>query len=255
MDLYRFFPVRVTAGLAGDAALVHLDMPRWFRASEPVPCLRTVAEALHLRRYLALEYRRGGGGVTSASPSPPSARVVGPLGLVKKAGIWYLVAVSCDASRPGGEAAGASRPVVFRVGRIAAARVLAQGFERTSGFDLAGFWAGWSAEFEASRPLLPVSVRASPRALAAFPEAFGDEIRQALDQAPADAQGWRVVGLSFEHEMAAAHRLAGFGSEVEVLSPASVRARLLAVAHGIIGRYGAYGSPAMAGHDDASGTV
>lgn len=44
--------------------------------------------------------------------------------------------------------------------------------------------------------------------------------------------------------MAAAHRLAGFGGEVEVLSPAPVRARLLAVAEGIIGRYGAGSSAA-----------
>jgi hypothetical protein len=45
--------------------------------------------------------------------------------------------------------------------------------------------------------------------------------------------------LSFEHELAAAHRLAGFGDQVQVVSPPAVGARLLAIAHGIIGRYGA----------------
>ena len=57
--------------------------------------------------------------------------------------------------------------------------------------------------------------------------------------APPGEDGWRVVTLSFEHELAAAHRLAGFGDQVEVLEPASVRARLLATAREILGRYDA----------------
>ena len=54
---------------------------------------------------------------------------------------------------------------------------------------------------------------------------------------PGDERGWREVRLSFEHELAAAHRLAGFGGQVEVLSPPSVRERLLATAAEILDRY------------------
>jgi len=91
----------------------------------------------------------------------------------------------------------------------------------------------------ATRPRLPVRLRASPQALAVFGETFGDDVTEALEAASApDEQGWRVVTLSFEHELAAAHRLAGFGGRVEVLSPSSVRDQLLATAHGILGRYG-----------------
>lgn len=43
--------------------------------------------------------------------------------------------------------------------------------------------------------------------------------------------------LSFEHELAAAYRLAGFGGQVEVLSPATVREHLLAAALEIVARY------------------
>jgi predicted DNA-binding transcriptional regulator YafY len=46
-----------------------------------------------------------------------------------------------------------------------------------------------------------------------------------------------VLTLTFEHELAAAHRLAGFGGEVEVLSPPPVRAQLLATAREILDRY------------------
>ena len=37
--------IQVTAGLTA-AALVHLDMPRWFGGQEEVPCLRDLAQAL-----------------------------------------------------------------------------------------------------------------------------------------------------------------------------------------------------------------
>jgi predicted DNA-binding transcriptional regulator YafY len=84
-----------------------------------------------------------------------------------------------------------------------------------------------------------VRLRASPQALATFGEVFGDDARPALDAAePPDEHGWRTLTLSFEHELAAAHRLAGFGGRVEVLSPPSVRALLAATAQGILDRYG-----------------
>jgi len=73
-----------------------------------------------------------------------------------------------------------------------------------------------------------------------FPEIFGQAVGPALEAAlPPDEDGWRILTLPFEHELAAAYRLAGFGEQVEVLSPASVRARLLATAREILGRYAA----------------
>ena len=214
--------IQVTAGLTA-AALVHLDMPRWFGGQEEVPCLRDLARALRLGRKLAIRY----------PPPDREPRVVGPLGLVNKAGTWYLVACS---------EAGAGDVRVFRAGRVSAARVLAEPVGRPAGFELAAFWARWSAEFEASRPRLEVRLAASPGALAAFGEVFGPAAAPALEAAePPGQDGWRVVTLSFEHERAAVHRLAGFGDQVEVLDPPSVRAALLATAREILGRYQAGG--------------
>ena len=214
--------IQVTAGLTA-AALVHLDMPRWFGGQEEVPCLRDLARALRLGRKLAIRY----------PPPDRDPRVVGPLGLVNKAGTWYLVARS---------EAGAGDVRVFRAGRVSAARVLAEPVERPAGFELAAFWARWSAEFEASRPRLEVRLAASPDALSAFGEVFGPAAAPALEAAePPGQDGWRVVTLSFEHERAAVHRLAGFGDQVEVLDPPAVRAALLATAREILGRYQAGG--------------
>ena len=219
--------IQVTAGLA-TATLVHLDMPRWFGGQqEEAPCLRELAQALRLGRKLAVEYRSAGARDGEHRDGGP--RVVGPLGLVNKAGTWYLVATP-----------GPGDIRVFRAGRVLSARVLPEAFERPADFELAGFWAQWSAEFEASRPRLQVRLNASPQALGAFPEVFGRAAGPALEAAaPPGEDGWRVVTLSFEHERAAVHRLAGFGGQVAVLDPPSVQARLLATAREILGRYDA----------------
>jgi predicted DNA-binding transcriptional regulator YafY len=55
---------------------------------------------------------------------------------------------------------------------------------------------------------------------------------------PPGADGWQAVTLSFEHEVAAAYRLAGFGGDVEVLSPPTLRDRLARTARQILSRYG-----------------
>ena len=77
---------------------------------------------------------------------------------------------------------------------------------------------------------------------------FGDEevmqismsVREAAVNAVLHGNAYspdKKVTLSFEHETAAVHRLAGFGDQVEVLGPPSVRARLVATAREILGRY------------------
>jgi predicted DNA-binding transcriptional regulator YafY len=219
--------IRVTSGFGHPAgrqgtgtALVHLDMPRWFRSHERVPHLRDLATALRRERQVEFWYTRPGG--------DPAPRVAAPLGLVNKAGTWYLIAVT----RSG-------HVRVFRAGNITSVKILNVLGTRPPDFDLPAFWEQWSRDFQASRPQLPVRIRASAQALAVFPEVFGDAVRDAMNAAlPPDRHGWQELILSFEHERAAAHRLAGFGGQVEVLSPPAVREHLLAAAQGILEHYG-----------------
>jgi predicted DNA-binding transcriptional regulator YafY len=195
-------------------------MPRWFRSHERVPHLRDLATALRRHHEVELRYARPG--------SDPAPRVVAPLGLVNKAGTWYLVAVTRS-----------NQIAVFRAGNVTSVQILDRPGSQPPGFDLPTFWEQWSREFRASRPRLPVRIRASAQALATFPEIFGDAVSAAMSAAlPPDEDGWQEMTLSFEHEEAAAHRLAGFGGQIEVLSPPAVRERLLATAQGILGRYG-----------------
>lgn len=148
--------IRVTSGLGhlpgrpgAGAGLVHLDMPRWFRGHDRVPHLRDLATALRRHQRVRLWYTRPG--------SDPAPRVVAPLGLVNKAGTWYLVAVTRG-----------DHVTVFRAGNVTTVQVLDEPASRPPGFDLPAFWEQWSREFQASRPRLPVRIRASAQALAAL---------------------------------------------------------------------------------------
>jgi len=222
--------VSKTTGLSAathETPLVHLDLPRWFHGTEPVPHLRTLAEAVRFGRRLQLGYGRDDG-------SQPKTREVGPLGLVNKAGTWYLVATVVTAST-----GGTGDPTVFRVGRVTSARLLTAAVARPDGFDLAAFWAGWSAAFVGGLARVEVRVRATATALGIFPFVFGDAGRRAAEAAgPADADGLREVVLTFEEERVAAHRLAGFGGEVAVMAPETVRTALIATARELLARYG-----------------
>ena len=124
---------------------MHLDMPRWFHQREDTPHLAALADAIDRQRLVAIavpEQSRA----ERRSPPPSS-----PLGLVNKAGVWYLIGVQTS-----------GRTAVYRAGRIETLRVLDQTFGRPADFDLVQYWDEWSAEFESSLPTVAVTVRASP---------------------------------------------------------------------------------------------
>ena len=197
--------------LRGRAARVRqrflLDAPGWFHHGEELPHLATVADAVWSDRRVQLRYRRGGGA---------AARRVDPLGLVLKAGTWYLVA------RHRGT------PLTYRVSRIVGAAALDERFDRPDGFDLASHWAESSAAFDRSILRERVWLRLSPmaaRQLGWFVDATA--ATEALATAgPPDDEGWVEVDLAVEEEAVAAGQLLALGAGVEVLGPASLRASM-----------------------------
>ena len=86
----------------------HLDAAAWFRSDEAVPHLAAVSDAVWEGRRLAIDYDRGEG---------PQERVLDPLGLVLKAGVWYLVAMAGDQIRTYRLVAGGRRPSPGRARR------------------------------------------------------------------------------------------------------------------------------------------
>jgi predicted DNA-binding transcriptional regulator YafY len=160
---------------------------------------------------------------------------VDPLGLVCKAGAWYLVAAV-----PDGAGAGAAAPVrTYRVDRIVAATVLDERAERPVGFDLAGSWRESSAAFNRSMLRERVRLRLGPRAVAnlryvADAQAALDAVARAGEP---DAEGWREVELAVESVPVAAHQLVALGGEVEALEPPALRTMLAEVGRAIVARH------------------
>ena len=132
----------------------HLDAAGWFHASEPVPHLPLLSEAVWEGRRIRLHYHRG---------HRTAERVVDPLGVVLKGGIWYLVARV---------AAVDGQLRTYRVSRVAEAELLEERFERPHGFDLAGYWADMTAAYERGAPRLATTPTSLAFRRSASPRAF-----------------------------------------------------------------------------------
>lgn len=184
-----------------------LDAPGWFHHPEPLACLPTVADAVWAGQSLRLTYRRAEGAVS---------RCVAPLGLVLKAGAWYLVA------------ADNGQPRTYRVSRIVAVEMLCEPAERPLTFDLAEWWAGSSAQFNAAILRERVHLRLSPSAQRLLPHITDNAAATAALAAapPSDADGWTTVELHVESENVALDQLLALGAGVEVLAPGSLRQAL-----------------------------
>lgn len=123
------------AGWRDDAqrvsARLHLDPVDWYRESDPTPHLPTVAAAVWSGHQIAMRY---------TSWTDTVERTVSPLGLVLKAGVWYLVAMPTGADE--------RAPRTYRVSNILAATVLGKSARRPARFDLPAYWAASIQRFE-----------------------------------------------------------------------------------------------------------
>jgi predicted DNA-binding transcriptional regulator YafY len=184
---------------------LHLDPAGWDQHEEEVPHLRAIQEAVWRDRRLLLTYRKGNGEVVE--------RRIDPLGLVAKSSIWYLVARQNGAMR------------VFRVARTLAATMLDEPCERPPDFDLPAYWNRWRDDFKASLPRYPVTVRVAPQLVERLPHIYNASMRTLVSQAgPPDAEGWRVLRMTFESLEAARGEMLSYGTWIEVLEPEELRA-------------------------------
>lgn len=196
----------------------HLEAPGWFRQIEPVPFLGPVAEALWADRRLRIGYRRG---------EQATERTLDPLGLVLKAGTWYLVARREGAVR------------TYRVTRITAARVLDERFERPDDFDLARYWEESTRAFERELDRVSIRLRIEPEAIEDLAFAVGNTHRVGASDPAARPDPQGRVELSLRHEsLTLAHEdLLRLGARVEVLAPPELRQMLTATARALAARY------------------
>lgn len=197
------------AGLRGRAEQIRerflLDPHGWFRTGDEVPHLIGIAEAVWQQRRIRVRYRRWDGSRVT--------RTLNPLGLVLKAGTWYLVAT--------GRARG---PRMYRISRVHHLEVLDQHFERPADFELRAYWALRQEELRGRLRRGHAVVRLSPLArrklflLADIPLSESE-----LETVLAEPSGWVTVRLPTESEAHAVGEFLALGAGCEVLEPASLR--------------------------------
>lgn len=129
----------------------HVDPTGWNFPVDEVPHLQAVQDAVWQNRRLSLVYRQESGNIMMP--------LVDPLGLVVKAGIWYLVGATRETIRP------------FRIARIQQVEVLQETFSRPEAFHLAEYWTSWCARF---LPSYPVTLRIAPEAVPHLLHLFGE---------------------------------------------------------------------------------
>lgn len=188
-----------------------MDVPGWFGGVDDISALPIVTSAVLDSRRLRFAYR-------------DRERTVEPLGLVIKAGIWYLVAGMNG------------RTLSFRVGRIKNAVVEDDSFTRPVDFDLPSWWAASMAEFDRSLLRFECRVRLTPEGRRRLPDVVG-ELAAAVEVGPEDNDGWVSAELKLESEAVALSQLIGLGADVEVLEPRSLREGLRAVAEQMVLRH------------------
>jgi predicted DNA-binding transcriptional regulator YafY len=197
----------------------HLDAPGWFQASESAPHLQTLSTAVWEDRRVSVQYRRG--------PDRVVDRVLDPLGLVLKGGVWYMVASTNG------------QPRTYRVSRIASIDLRDDQFDRPEDFDLAAFWSDSIAAYERSVERLEVVIRVRPDHLDALTDAVGQAaIRGATALPDSNPDGWSRLRLRLEWPDEAHEQLLRLGPAVEVVEPEELRHRVVEAAQGVLERYG-----------------
>lgn len=211
------------AASSKEAALMtarfHLDPIDWYRAAESAKHLPAIARAVLDQNVVAMTYQSWRG---------TRDWVVEPLGLVLKAGAWYLVARSDSECR------------IFKVSNIQSQVVRNEAFERPADFDLPSHWATELERFESSLRPQAALLRASPVGLERISR-LGSYAAKAVEQAEApDPDGWVRVSLPIESVDHAALTLLGVGPEIDVLEPTALREKLQELAIQVAQRLGAH---------------
>jgi len=212
----------------------HLDAPGWFRTPDEVPHLHAIADAVWNQRRIEVLYRRW------RRPQQVT-RLLEPLGVVLKAGSWYLIARPAPGDPPDDHTddTTAHAPRTYRVSRVLSLRALPGHFDRPHGFDLAAFWAAYAERFEADAYRENATVKLSPdgltRSQILLPPTMA---RAALDTAtPPGPDGWVHATLPIESVRHAHVEFLKLGADVEVIDPPDLRDMIAATARALTARY------------------
>ena len=182
-----------------------------------MPLLGPLSEAVWESQRIQIAYDRGDKTVD---------RILEPLGLVLKAGVWYLVA-GAD-----------GQPRTYRVSRVARVTALDERFERPGAFDLAAFWTDSSSAYERDTPRIEIVLRIAGDRLPRLHGVIGDrpfDTIVRLDEP--DPDGWLRIRLSLDWPNEVVSQILAVGPDCELLEPADLRERIAAQARRVASHY------------------
>jgi len=188
------------------------------RSAEPVPLLPRVHDGLLSARRLEIDYRD--------SQDRKRRVVVDPLGLVAKAGVWYLVGVPHQAG-----ATPLEKPALFRVSRISSCEIRPENATSQDKLDLPTAWQSLRESVEVRERDFQVTVQVIPAALPMVRRILAPFVRPGGEATPTRLR------LAFGNVEHAVGQLMGFGTRVEVIEPPRVRAALRTAALELLDLY------------------
>ena len=205
-------PAEARAPAEFAARRILVDTRGWRDPGESVECLPTLLDALWRGRQVRFVYA---GALHAAGE-----RIADPLGLIAKGAAWYLIANT------------GSGPRTYRVSRMRDAAVLPDAAAPVpADFDLAAYWRQSVADFRQALPRYEASFLVKPSVMR-WAKYRGWRL---LDEKP---EGDRTaVRLRFDAEEEAVQFALGFGADLEVVEPETLRRRVLAAARAIPGVY------------------
>jgi predicted DNA-binding transcriptional regulator YafY len=197
----------------------HLDVTGWFQTGEEAPLLSALSEAVWESRPLDVVYERHDRRVE---------RRLRPLGLVLKAGVWYVVAEH------------EGQVHTYRAARVKQAIPIAERFERPADFELASYWAESTAAYERDIERIDVTLRVDPSATHALLDLLGESVFRAAERLTPpepDPDGWIQLQVRLDYPDEVPSKLLALGQFGEVIGPPDTRRAVAALARQTAARY------------------
>ncbi|MBN8199715.1 MULTISPECIES: helix-turn-helix transcriptional regulator [Bacillaceae] len=197
---------------------IHIDTSTWRQTPREMKSFEILQQAVWEEKKLQIKYEK--------ADKQTSDRIVEPLGLIAKGNTWYLIAASDEQIKS------------YRASRIVDADLINEKFSRPSDFDLADYWQESKQKFISSLPKFEVEVEMSPSIIQRI-NFTGRFVRVIHMDNPRD-NGWIPVSLSFDTEQEAREYILGFGNQIKIVRPVSLRKSVWEMAESVVNFYKEY---------------
>ncbi|UOE57331.1 YafY family transcriptional regulator [Bacillus sp. CMF12] len=194
---------------------IHIDTSTWRQTPREMKSFGILQQAVWDEKKLRIQYEK--------ADKQTIERIVDPLGLVAKGNTWYLIAASDEKIKS------------YRVSRIVDAELINEKFSRPNDFDLAEYWLESKQKFISSLPRFEVDVEISPSIIQRI--TFTGRFVQVIHMDNPKDNRWIPASLCFDTEQEAREYILGFGDQIKIIRPVSLRKSVSGMAEGVVNLY------------------